>query len=72
VRGVYVDPDDVPAAIPCPQGMLQGFFANRHAIGRFVCRFVQLPQWLVANSCAWPTGKPDRMAGNFLPTADNF
>jgi hypothetical protein len=36
--------------IPCPQGSLQGCFTNRHATGRFVCCFIQLPQLFAANS----------------------
>jgi hypothetical protein len=37
-------------AIPCPQGMLQGYFANRPRPDDSHAIFMQLPQRLAANS----------------------
>jgi hypothetical protein len=50
-------------AMPCPQGTLQGCFADHRPDGRFSCHFMQLLQPFVANSlrtAGRETGSNDR------------
>jgi hypothetical protein len=59
-------------ALPCPQGILQGCFADHRQAGRFPMPFMQRPQQFVANSLRTEGREAGSNARQFFASGTEF